>query len=176
MIYRSKNVGLVRIEAVMVIAPRLALLRREIQAKLKTIAGDTYYDLLLFDNSLPGINGLNLLQQVRRMPHRLHTPIVILLSDPIGDEGLRAGANAVLLKPEDISAIAETITRLLKTASKTAEHRPADPGPRIDYNPSHKCLESPKPNSDRLAVLFSRFQSHDLGTLHRSAVCQIDSG
>ena len=30
-------------------------------------------------------------------------PIVILLSDPIGDEGLRAGANAVLLKPEDIS-------------------------------------------------------------------------
>ena len=121
--------------------------------KLKKIAGDTYYYLLLFDNSLPGINGLNLLQQVRRTLHRLHTPIVILLSDPIGDEGLRAGANAALLKPENISAIAETITRLLKTASKTAEHRPADPGPRIDYNPSHKCLESPKPNSDRLAFV-----------------------
>ena len=61
-----------------------------------------------------GMNGLNLLQQVRRMPHRLHTPIVILLSDPIGDEGLRAGANAVLLKPEDISAIARNNHAVVK--------------------------------------------------------------
>jgi DNA-binding response OmpR family regulator len=101
---------------------------------LKTIAGDTYYDLLLFDNSLPSINGLNLLQQSAGCRIACTHRFVILLSDPIGDEGLRAGANAVLFKPEDISAIAETITRLLKTASKTAEHRPADPGPRIDYS------------------------------------------
>jgi len=29
---------------------------------------------------------------------------------------------------------------------------------------------------NRGSVLLSRFQSHDLGTLHRSAVRQIDSG
>jgi UDP-glucose 4-epimerase len=29
---------------------------------------------------------------------------------------------------------------------------------------------------NRGSVLLSSFQSHDLGTLHRSAVCQIDSG
>src|SRR5438874_217427 len=58
------------------------------------------------------------------------------------------------------------LTVAAKTASKTAEHRPTDPRPRIDYNPSHKCLES---RSLILTVSLLWF-------LHRSDVCQIDSG
>jgi tetratricopeptide (TPR) repeat protein len=37
---------------------------------LKKLAGKTRYDLLLFDNELPGMNGLELIRTARKLPHR----------------------------------------------------------------------------------------------------------
>jgi len=81
---------------------------------LEKIASDAHYDLLLLDNELPGVNGLEITQRARSMAHRRQTPIVLLSAQAIEREALDAGANAVLHKPEEIRLVADTIARFLK--------------------------------------------------------------
>ncbi len=84
---------------------------------LEKIAGNNHYNLLLLDNELPGVSGLELTQHARGLAHHHQTPIVIL-SATLDDQTVRtAGANAFLRKPEDIAVVGETITRLLQSSS-----------------------------------------------------------
>lgn len=71
------------------------------------------YDILIFDNRLPDKSGLELIQRTRALAHRQQTPLIMLSGDAVEIQARRAGANAFLRKPEDVSAIAETIARLL---------------------------------------------------------------
>ncbi|HYG11448.1 MAG TPA: response regulator [Pyrinomonadaceae bacterium] len=73
------------------------------------------YDLLLFDNELPGASGLELLRHARMLPRRQHTPIVIISATDSAREAHRAGADAFLKKPDDINQLVSTIARLLNT-------------------------------------------------------------
>jgi CheY-like chemotaxis protein len=83
---------------------------------LEKITGNTHYNLLLLDNELPGISGLELAQYARGLAHHHRTPIIIL-SATLDDQTARtAGANAFLRKPEDISAVGETVAKLLQSA------------------------------------------------------------
>ncbi|HYO63077.1 MAG TPA: response regulator [Pyrinomonadaceae bacterium] len=80
---------------------------------LKMIESNVRYDLLLLDHDLPGMTGLELVRQARRLEHRRETPVVMLSAGGHAGEARRAGVNAFLRKPEDISALPETVTRLL---------------------------------------------------------------
>ena len=80
---------------------------------LRMLASEEHYDVLLFDISLPGLNGIDLIGQTRRLSHRQQTPIIVLSASDYEVEARRAGANAFLSKPNDVLAIAETIARLL---------------------------------------------------------------
>jgi CheY-like chemotaxis protein len=80
---------------------------------LARINTNEHYDLITFDNDLPGVSGLELLRHSRTLAHRQETPIIMLSASDIEREAWRAGANAFLRKPEDMNAIAETVTRLL---------------------------------------------------------------
>jgi CheY-like chemotaxis protein len=82
-------------------------------AALAQVAGEARYDLLLLDYDLPGVDGIQLTQHARGLDHRSQTPIVILSAMPIDAAARDAGADAFLRKPEDLSSLAETITRLL---------------------------------------------------------------
>lgn len=82
-------------------------------AALTRIESAEHYDLLLFDNELPGANGLELLRHARMLPSRQHTPIVIISATESAREAYRAGADAFLKKPDDINQLIPTITRLL---------------------------------------------------------------
>lgn len=83
---------------------------------LEKITSNTHYNLLLLDNELPGISGLQLVQHARGLAHHHRTPIIIL-SATLDDETARmAGADAFLRKPEDISAVGETVAKLLQSA------------------------------------------------------------
>ena len=84
------------------------------QEAFAEVAGAAPLDLLLLDNNLPGLSGLELLRRVRAMPHRRGTPVVIITATECEDEALKAGADAFLRKPQDISVMVETITRLLE--------------------------------------------------------------
>jgi CheY-like chemotaxis protein len=85
---------------------------------LRIIQGDAHYDILILDNELPGISGLELIIQTRSLTHRQHTPIVMLSTRPIEGEALTAGANVCLWKPEDIATIALTIANLVAQCSE----------------------------------------------------------
>jgi DNA-binding response OmpR family regulator len=71
------------------------------------------YDLIITDNELPKVSGLELIRQARRLSHRRATPIIMLSATADQAEARRAGADAFLRKPEDISIVAETVQRLL---------------------------------------------------------------
>ena len=72
-----------------------------------------HFDLLLIDHDFRGFSGLTLTERARRQPHRRKTPIVLISLEDIGDEALRAGADAFLRKPNNLIELVETIRRLL---------------------------------------------------------------
>lgn len=83
------------------------------QARRK-LSGRAHYDLLIFDNQLPGVSGVELLRHARSLPHRRRTPAVVLSAADVETEAWRAGADAFLRKPDDAEAIVPTVRRLLK--------------------------------------------------------------
>jgi CheY-like chemotaxis protein len=77
------------------------------------IKSDRRYDLILLDNELPNVNGLELTRRARELPHRKQTPIIMLSASEGVRDALLAGADVFLRKPQDIGAIVPTIARLL---------------------------------------------------------------
>lgn len=80
---------------------------------LKILKGDTQYDVIILDNGLPGISGLELAARVRNISSRRATPIIMLSADDLEREAWQAGVKAFLRKPEDLMKIPSTITRVL---------------------------------------------------------------
>jgi two-component system chemotaxis response regulator CheY len=87
-------------------------------AALAEIEGGAHYDLMLLDNHLPGVSGLELLSRARGLAHRQQVPIIMLSAADEWREARRAGATAFLRKPEDVHALTETIARLLARKAK----------------------------------------------------------
>jgi CheY-like chemotaxis protein len=81
---------------------------------LEILKSDSPYDVIIVDNDLPGLGGLELVLRVRSMAHRRSTPIIMLSGDDCEKEAWRAGVTAFLHKPEDLNKIASTIARLLQ--------------------------------------------------------------
>jgi len=80
---------------------------------LRKLTGNDHYDLLVVDNDLPGLSGLELVQRARKMTHHRRTPIVMLSGSDCETEAWGAGVDAFLKKPEQIKDLAATIARLL---------------------------------------------------------------
>jgi CheY-like chemotaxis protein len=87
---------------------------------VRRLESDVRYELLLFDNDLPGVSGLELIRRARKLPHRRETPIIMLSAVNCAKEALKAGANLFLRKPEDVLTLAANISRLL--ADKFKQH------------------------------------------------------
>lgn len=85
-------------------------------AARKKISSRARYDLLLLDYDLPGANGVRLIRHARSLAHRRRTPIIVLSATLDETAACAAGADAALRKPEEISAVAETVARLLQAA------------------------------------------------------------
>jgi CheY-like chemotaxis protein len=80
---------------------------------LAQLEGEARYDLLLLDNSLPRLSGLEVTACARRLPHRRDLAIVILSADCSASEARRAGADMFLRKPEDVSRLVAVVCALL---------------------------------------------------------------
>ncbi len=87
-------------------------------AALEKLESGARYDVLIFDNRLRGISGVELIGRTRALAHRQQTPIIMLSGDDVEAAARRAGASAFLRKPDDVSLIAETVARLLARQSK----------------------------------------------------------
>ena len=72
-----------------------------------------HFDLLLLDNELPHFNGLELIKDIRRIPHRKEMPIILISLEDLAEEAREAGADAFLRKPNNLIELVDTIRRLL---------------------------------------------------------------
>jgi CheY-like chemotaxis protein len=81
---------------------------------LEILKTDARYDVLIVDNDLPGLSGLELVLRVRSMARRRGTLIIMLSADNCEREAWRAGVDAFLNKPDDVDQVSSTIDRLLK--------------------------------------------------------------
>jgi two-component system chemotaxis response regulator CheY len=72
-----------------------------------------HFDLLLLDNELPGFQGLELIKEIRRLPHRRKMPIILISLDDLTEEARAAGADAFLRKPNNLIELVDTIRHLL---------------------------------------------------------------
>jgi CheY-like chemotaxis protein len=71
------------------------------------------YDLILLDDDLPGLTGLELVIRARALEHRCHTPIVMLSASECRRDARTAGVDIFLKKPEGMASLIETIKQLL---------------------------------------------------------------
>ena len=80
---------------------------------LRLIESDAQLDLLLLDNELPNVSGLELTRRARALAHREETPIIMLSASECARDARTAGANEFLRKPQDVGKIVETVRQLL---------------------------------------------------------------
>lgn len=79
---------------------------------LENILGNAHYDLLLVDQDLPSLNGVELVRRTRRMDHRVLMPIIVLSAASVDADAREAGADLCLQKPLHISMLLESIARV----------------------------------------------------------------
>ena len=91
-------------------ASRLALTE---QPRWRSSKVGVSYTLLIFDNRLPGVSGLELARRARLLVHRRSTPVVIISASEVRAEALHAGADVFLRKPEDIALLVGTVKSLV---------------------------------------------------------------
>jgi CheY-like chemotaxis protein/tetratricopeptide (TPR) repeat protein len=80
---------------------------------ISLLEGDEPYDLLICDNHLPNVNGLELVRRARRLTHRRRTPIIMLSAATISAEARAAGADTFLAKPDGVRELVAAANRLL---------------------------------------------------------------
>jgi CheY-like chemotaxis protein len=83
-------------------------------AALKILTSGARYDLIIVDNDLPGLSGLELVRRARSMARWRGKPIIMLSGDDCEKEAWRARVSAFLRKPEDIDKVSSTVARLLE--------------------------------------------------------------
>ena len=82
-------------------------------AALSRMASGARYDLLITDNHIPHVNGLELVRYVRRLRHRSELPIVMFSAVACRAEAEQAGVDVFLRKPEDTPRLVPVIKQLL---------------------------------------------------------------
>lgn len=85
---------------------------------------DTAYDLVMTDNIMPGMRGLELLERMQvRWPH---IPVMIMTAYGSLEVSMRAydlGAKGYLLKPfEDLSVVQDEVTKVMRQARQRKSH------------------------------------------------------
>jgi len=82
-------------------------------------------DLIITDIMMPGTDGLDFTQQVKRNKHTMHIPLIILsakTSEEERIEGLDSGADVYISKPFSINLLQATVVRLLENRNVLREY------------------------------------------------------
>lgn len=69
-------------------------------------------DVLVVDNNLPGLSGLELILRVHSIVHRRNLAIIMVSNDDVEKEAWRAGVDAFLRKNEAVERLIGTIARI----------------------------------------------------------------
>lgn len=83
-------------------------------------------DLVILDRSLPGMQGIDILKQLRQMPATYLTPILMLTGkrgEALSDEAIAAGADDYLLKPFEPEDLVQRVASALEIKSFAANRK-----------------------------------------------------
>ena len=73
-------------------------------------------DIILSDTDMPGMDGFELVKNLRAQPAYRNTPIILISNEPNDRErqqGRAAGANAILRKPVSEKHLVESIEKII---------------------------------------------------------------
>ena len=82
-------------------------------AALNKLACGARYDLLITDNNLPHVGGVEIVRYARTLPHLRHLPVIMFTASECREGAREAGVDAYLRKPDDLGKLIETAARLL---------------------------------------------------------------
>ncbi len=102
-------------------------------------------DLIVSDNQMPVMTGLEFLVQVRANPHFGSIPFILFsgyLTDQIQRQAYQAGAMAVLNKPYNVTDFVAVVTKALET--------PLEPA---TLSLTNQCSQTGLPQDQRLVAL-----------------------
>lgn len=86
---------------------------------MQKLKGGTRPDLMITDYHMPGMNGIDLIREIRKLPAHRFTPILMLTTESQQerrDEAKQAGATGWLVKPVDPPTLQSVLQRLLPGA------------------------------------------------------------
>ena len=76
---------------------------------------ENYYDIIMVDYRLPGMDGLEFLKRIQKtQPHALKVLITAYRSKGVVSEALKMGVRDFIEKPFTIKTIEESLSRLIK--------------------------------------------------------------
>lgn len=84
---------------------------------LKKFSGATKIDLLITDLNMPGMNGIEFIKEVRKLPNYKFMPILFLTTESQQDkrmEAKAAGATGWLVKPATADDLMNTVKLVLR--------------------------------------------------------------
>jgi len=96
-------------------------------------------DLVVVDIHMPVMDGIRMVEELRKLPEYSTTPIFILTSDAASsraEEGKRAGANAWILKPVKIDLLWKAIEKALFSRPSLTNVQVAVPATPAPSNPN----------------------------------------
>lgn len=79
------------------------------------------YDLILLDDDLPGLSGIELAARARALRHLNRTPIIMLSATERRRDARAAGVDIFLKKPEGMTSLVETIKQLLSNVEPDSD-------------------------------------------------------
>jgi CheY-like chemotaxis protein len=94
--------------------PQVALTCSNGAVALTRLASAAPYDLMITDNNLPHVDGLEVVRYARQLQHRAGLPVVMFSGSDCGKAAYKAGVDVFLKKPEDIGRLIETIRGLVQ--------------------------------------------------------------
>lgn len=88
---------------------------------LKFLESKNDYDIVILDNELPDVKGIELARRTRRLEHRQNTPIVMFSAVFDEQEVFDAGVDVALKKPEDTMKLVTKIKLLIDKNKETTK-------------------------------------------------------
>ena len=73
------------------------------------------FDVIILDNAMPVMTGLEFLEHLKQLPHQLETPIIMItgfLNQKIRESATKLGAYAIVGKPYDLGELRGLVGQL----------------------------------------------------------------
>lgn len=112
----------------------------------------TAYDLIILDINLPGMNGLQVLEELKSKPATRDVPVLLLSGDSRSEivvKGIRRGAIDFLTKPVDPPQLLERVMKHLQPEGKAGS---MSVNPHTDPTDSESVPAEPLTEAEQLEV------------------------